>query len=506
MSDHRKSVTWAVLVTIVALRCAAAQQCDERWFHDPAGGLGGEIAFTDDAVISSGFLSPHGSAFINAPVWGLDPSWQSSADRVATENSGQYLVTRSFDSGTGTFILRQFPDLHNCGSFGFPSEFPHLSPTSIAVGSQSRMFVGNKNAQTVEAFFGDGDLISTLTGPATADFGWDVEVADDPFSNDVIVAVSEPLGDYFANNGGSVSFYRFNRSTGAWTYINGWAYGVADAWVGYCIDIAFNPALGALTAVAGAPFDDQGGADAGAVYFYQQNPVTGVFDEGAIFVGNNPGKNLGWSVALNQTRAIAGAPALSDQTLTGTARIYDWNGSSYAKGKRLRAFDDDAGNWFGFAVALREATGCSGPYNVAAVGALYDDAGSGFYMYDLDAAWSTTNLGNGLPGLLPSILSGSAPTCLDPTLTLNLAFGAPASLAFLITGINRIDAPFQGGTMVPSINSILATGTSGSGSLTLQGPLPPEVLAIPLYFQIWMLDPFGPNGFSASNALVMTPP
>jgi hypothetical protein len=260
---------------------------------------------------------------------------------------------------------------------------------------------------------------------------------------------------------------------------------------------------GRMTAIAGAPHDSTGGTDAGSVYFYQYNPTTGLFDLGDQYHGS-PGQNLGWSARVGPDYAIAGAPAISDPALPGYARLYEWNGSTYLQGRKLRAFSDAPGNQFGVNVAVPKI--CQISDNVVAVGAPMDPAGNGVYLYDLDATWSTTNLGNGLPGLIPSTLSGSAPTCLDPQLTLNLAFGPPASLAFLITGIGRIDAPFQGGIMVPSINSILATGTSGSGSITLQGPLPHEVPAIPLYFQFWMLDPFGPNGFSASNALQMTPP
>ena len=75
----------------------------------------------------------------------------------------------------------------------------------------------------------------------------------------------------------------------------------------------------------------------------------------------------------------------------------------------------------------------------------------------------------------------------------------------LIVGVFAIDAPFKGGIYVPSSNLFLSLPTANGpafGGWLLQGEWP---LGIPsgaaTYYQVWSVDPGGPKGFSATNAL-----
>jgi hypothetical protein len=77
--------------------------------------------------------------------------------------------------------------------------------------------------------------------------------------------------------------------------------------------------------------------------------------------------NFGQSVAVNANAAVIGAPG--DNAGLGAAYVYRWNGNEWTREQKLSASDGVAGDSFGFAVAL------SG--GVAVVTAAGDDSGSG---------------------------------------------------------------------------------------------------------------------------------
>jgi hypothetical protein len=65
----------------------------------------------------------------------------------------------------------------------------------------------------------------------------------------------------------------------------------------------------------------------------------------------------------------------------------------------------------------------------------------------------------------------------------------------------------MGGVLVPSLDLLRAVQTDGTGSFLLTANWPPEVPhRTTAYFQFWMVDPGGPKGFAASNALAATSP
>ena len=89
-----------------------------------------------------------------------------------------------------------------------------------------------------------------------------------------------------------------------------------------------------------------------------------------------------------------------------------------------------------------------------------------------------------------------------------LGGAAPASLAFLIVGLDTLDAPLKGGTLVPAPLLVLPFFTQGDGHLSLSwSSWPPSVPSgAQIDFQVWVVDSGGPAGFAASNALqALTP-
>jgi hypothetical protein len=95
----------------------------------------------------------------------------------------------------------------------------------------------------------------------------------------------------------------------------------------------------------------------------------------------------------------------------------------------------------------------------------------------------------------------------EPVLLL-LTGARPDASARLVCGLRRSHVPFAGGTLVPAPDVIVSGLPTGpDGCLALGGRWP---LGIParqeIWLQMWILDPDGPKGFAASNALnAMTP-
>ena len=115
-----------------------------------------------------------------------------------------------------------------------------------------------------------------------------------------------------------------------------------------------------------------------------------------------------------------------------------------------------------------------------------------------------TDLGNGLAGThgVP-VLAGCGTLAAGDLVTLTLANARENASAFLVIGLAQLNAPFKGGTLVPSPDVIIGPlGTGAVGQLALGAPmaagLPP---GFAIHFQDWLADPAGVQGYAASNGL-----
>ena len=118
-----------------------------------------------------------------------------------------------------------------------------------------------------------------------------------------------------------------------------------------------------------------------------------------------------------------------------------------------------------------------------------------------------TDLGQGLPGSVGQpVLVGTGILVGGSPVTLALSGATIASPITLIVGLSLLQAPFKGGTLVPSPNLLVGGNfTTLSGTSVLSTTWPHGVPAgTNLYFQEWIADPF--TGFSASNGLQATTP
>lgn len=84
-----------------------------------------------------------------------------------------------------------------------------------------------------------------------------------------------------------------------------------------------------------------------------------------------------------------------------------------------------------------------------------------------------------------------------------LTDGLAGGVAALVVGFSDVSLPFKGGTLVPHPDVlVLGVPLDPQGELLLATDWPAGVPAgVSLFWQVWIGDPAGPVGFSASNAL-----
>lgn len=145
------------------------------------------------------------------------------------------------------------------------------------------------------------------------------------------------------------------------------------------------------------------------------------------------------------------------------------------------------------------------------VGAIGDngfgqDRGAVWRLSLSDGTWDAT-LSTGTSGQTgtPSLV-GSGPLLPGTATRISLTKGAPGQPAWLVAGTRRADAPFLGGVLLPEPQLIRGPyQVRADGTVTLHARWPAGVApASTLYYQMWIADAAGPQGYAASNGLSST--
>ncbi|MEW6744597.1 MAG: hypothetical protein AB1486_17720 [Planctomycetota bacterium] len=134
-------------------------------------------------------------------------------------------------------------------------------------------------------------------------------------------------------------------------------------------------------------------------------------------------------------------------------------------------------------------------------------ASQAFGFTPTDCQWS--DLGYALAGTQGDpLLSGTGTLAPGSAVNLKLRSARPNTTATLIIGLLQVNIPFKGGYLVPSPDVIVAGLPTGAlGELTLPGTWPSGIPSgLSIYFQYWIADPLGVQGFAASNGLAATQP
>ena len=195
---------------------------------------------------------------------------------------------------------------------------------------------------------GSWTLVQTLAASDTA--------PDDRFGDSVALRSDTALVG--APAAGSVgSAYLFVRSGGAWVQRQQFtpSDGMPGDSHGSCV------ALSQDTVLAGAPYDDDGGADAGSATFWRVE--TRPWGKGPKLLASDGGDfdRFGWSVAVSGDTAIVGTN--QDLGAAGSAYVFLRTAGVWKEQQVLAASDAQAGDAFGIAVALSGDTALVGAPN-----------------------------------------------------------------------------------------------------------------------------------------------
>lgn len=157
-------------------------------------------------------------------------------------------------------------------------------------------------------------------GAANHKFGAAVSMSGD------LAAVGAPEYDIPAGNSNVGSVYVYRR-------ISGDTWGDERIIVPPTLDrntgdqFGYSVGLSGDTLVVGAPFDMTSQAEQGAIYIYQRNPGTGLWDAGIKLTnpdaqGVQLQERFGWSVAIDGDTLVVGAPDRDVAGVNGSGRAY----------------------------------------------------------------------------------------------------------------------------------------------------------------------------------------
>lgn len=246
-----------------------------------------------------------------------------------------------------------------------------------------------------------------LPNPSAYFFGMSVAVEGE------VLAIGSALDRGVVHNGGAVYIYR--RQAGPWSEVQKLVPSDTSVWAGFGDSVA----LSGTSLLVGAPSDHIDGAE-GSPYIFQR--IGGVWLEQQKFRDPQPGfgfafgdsialegdlamiggfagerafglhrtasgwvqqrinppdgdgtRRFGFSVALSGNTAIMGAPY--DNSQTGSAYLFSFNGANWTFEEKLTGSDSLAGDLYGWAVGLRGDSALVGSIahsaNAARSGAIY---------------------------------------------------------------------------------------------------------------------------------------
>jgi PKD repeat protein len=209
--------------------------------------------------------------------------------------------------------------------------------------------------------------------------------ADDWFgygvSIDGVYAIVGAYGDD-VNGSRSGSAYIFERSGGGWSQAAKLTAddGEANESFGFSVSISDD------YTVVGAVGDDDNGISSGSAYIFERNGSSWSQVAKLTAADGAAGEQFGWSVSISGGYVIVGAPTDRDSGInSGSAYIFEGSGSSWSQAAKLTAGDGAAQDLFGRGVSI------SGMYAIA--GAFGDDdkgaeSGSAYIFKRNGGVWS----------------------------------------------------------------------------------------------------------------------
>ena len=196
--------------------------------------------------------------------------------------------------------------------------------------------------------------INASDGANSDVFGWSVSISGD------VALVGSILNDDRGLNSGSAYIYRYNGSSWIQEAKINASDGAAGDEFGNVVSIQGNVAL------IGSPQDDDHGGASGSVYVYRYNGSSWIQEQKITPSDGAAGDYFGAAVSLDDDVALIGARVDDDNgTDSGSAYIYQYDGTSWIQEQKILASDGSAGDWFGMSVSLSN--------DVALIGSRLDD-------------------------------------------------------------------------------------------------------------------------------------
>jgi hypothetical protein len=224
------------------------------------------------------------------------------------------------------------------------------------------------------------------------------------------------------------------------------------------------------------------GEPVGTTWFMTSTDLPGTIDLHAVFDNQDRGSSF-WH--FEHAVFVRNGEQTIFNDFGGGTTSFDFEGDF--------SFEVEVGDTFGFGVY---SVDCSfGP-------GVLDLTGFQF----TPEAWA--DLGHALGGTLglPQLV-GLGTAAAGEIIKVQLDDGAPGAPATLVVGFSGLGAPFKGGVLVPDPSPpglLLPLVVGGAGRIVLFTTLPAGFPAgLTLRLQYWIVDPVGPEGFSASNGLLL---
>ena len=292
---------------------------------------------------------------------------QQDDDRGNSSGSA-YIFTRSGSDWTQQGKITA-PDGVTSDNFGFSVSISSDGNTAI-VGSPMDDDKGNASGSTY-IFTHNPDNNSwpqqrkiVPSDGATFDFfGHSVSISSD--GNTAIIGAYGD-DDTFIDSG---SAYIWIRSGTTWTQqakLLTSDRSVSD-YFGYSVSISSD----GNTAIIGAYGDDDRGSDSGSAYIFTRSGITWSEQSKLTASDGSAGDSFGRSVSISSDGNTAIIGAYGDNSSSGSAYIFYYDGSTWSQRTKLVSSDGLANDWFGQSVAI------SSDGNTVVVGAYgNDDAGS----------------------------------------------------------------------------------------------------------------------------------
>ncbi|HZL99765.1 MAG TPA: hypothetical protein VFD43_05880, partial [Planctomycetota bacterium] len=255
------------------------------------------------------------------------------------------------------------------------------------------------------------------------------------------------------------------------------------------------------TIVLGAPGLDLGYTDMsiGGVFVFEFDGAS--WSQTALLTAPAPDfdDHFGNAVALQDDVLVVGAFRSDDlASNAGAVFVYHREGRAWTLLSSLYADEPVANAHFGRSLALSGDTlmigaGANSGQNDDRVHVLRGVPGL--------ADW--TPVGGAVAGVAGTPCAfGSGPPAVGQAATVTLTGALPAAPGWLVLGLQRLNAPFKGGVLVPAPELLLPLATDGQGGHSFSWSWPAAAPpGLELWLQHWVVDAGGPSGLSAGNGL-----